>query len=174
MKVSVLSKISFVFFASLGLALGPKPAFAQHGGGGHGGGSHGGGGGEVSMVAEVGALWAGVRNAIPRRCPRGGGPSFNRGGSSGRSSGFSSGTFGRLERRPDCCLAPGGRTGSSTAPRANTSPGWHSFGNSGSAGSATAHASTSPRMAFAWKFRRVPGMRAPLQFHELGEFPLFR
>src|SRR4029077_16168475 len=49
MRKPTFSKILFAFFAFVALACAPKPAFAQHGGGGHGGGSgggfHGGGGG---------------------------------------------------------------------------------------------------------------------------------
>jgi hypothetical protein len=47
MKKSTFSKTLFAFSAFVVLSCAPKPAFAQHGGGGHGGGNgfHGGGGG---------------------------------------------------------------------------------------------------------------------------------
>lgn len=129
MKPTLL-KVLLTVFAFLGLICAPQTAFAQHGGGG---GSHGGGGGGF----------------------HGGGGGFHSGGSYGggfHGGGYSSGGYRGSEREgygggsryermggeSPSARNYGATRGSSSLPRADTSPGWHSFGRSGSNGGAAA------------------------------------
>ncbi|MGA8220941.1 MAG: hypothetical protein WB780_04745, partial [Candidatus Acidiferrales bacterium] len=63
-RVSTFLKISIGIIATVALALGPRAAFAQHGGGG--GGSHGGGGGHSSGGSHGGGHSGGSRGTASR------------------------------------------------------------------------------------------------------------
>jgi hypothetical protein len=118
--------------AFLALVCAPQQALAQHGGhgggggggfhgGGAGGGFHGGGGGGFHGGGSYGGF-GGQRSA-----PMPGGSSR-----SGRMGGGSPPTAARGQSQAE-------RRGSSSVPRADTSPGWHGFERSPNSGGAAAN-----------------------------------
>jgi len=136
MPKPTLLKTLLCGIASLALICAPQLAIAQHGGhgGGGGGGSHGSGGGGGSRGSGGGGFHGSAGAGV-----HGGGPYGGYGG--GRSAPMSRDSrSGRMGGGPPSAAARSSSSrGSSSAPRADTSPGWHPFGRPGSGGATATH-----------------------------------
>jgi hypothetical protein len=134
MGPSVPVRFLMVLAASVGLALTPNVALAQHGGGGGhsgggGGGSHAGGGGSFhSSGGSYHGSAGGSREGGSYGAHSYSGGSYGRGGSSGASRGLGSSAMRSSARNSF------DRGTENIRPAVNDGQ-WHSFGNAGSANS---------------------------------------
>jgi hypothetical protein len=139
MRKPTLLKTLLAGIASLALIGVPQAAFAQRGGhGGGGGGSHAGSAGGGFHGSSAGGGFHGSSAGGGFHGSSAG--SGYRGGERATPSYRGGDRFGRMGEGSPAGRNSGSTRSSSSVPRADTSPGWHSFGRSGSGvGPAAAH-----------------------------------